>query len=84
MKHTPGKWIVNVWTTGRRTIEQMNNTSSNYPICEVHQMHNDEQRANANLIAAAPELLKACKSALLCVIGSETLLKKAITKAEGK
>ena len=65
MKHTKGRWIANVWTTGRITIEPYTTqTGSVHPIAEVHQQHNNEQVPNATLIAAAPELYEACKSAL--------------------
>jgi len=38
--------------------------SSDVDICTIDTEITDEQRANANLIAAAPELLEACKAAL--------------------
>jgi hypothetical protein len=53
---TPGPWIVNTWTTGRRTIEALNGLV----ICEVHNTH-DGNEAHARLIAAAPQLLEALK-----------------------
>jgi len=60
---TPGPWTVNVWTTGRRTVE----ASGGLVICEVHDTHVDTERAaNAQQIAAAPALLAACK-AVLCM-----------------
>ena len=58
MKHTKGPWITNVWTTGRRTVGAENNLV----IAEIHQVHKpDEMKANARLIASAPELLEALK-----------------------
>lgn len=39
---------------------------------------------HAHLIAAAPTMLEACKSALECEMGSERKLKQAIAEAEGK
>jgi hypothetical protein len=49
-------------------------------------------KSDARLIAAAPELLEACKLALECLSpfsdedtdGSKTTIRKAIAKAEGK
>ena len=60
MKHTKRPWIVNVWTTGRRTIEPYpTKMGSVHPIAEIHIQHNEEHIANSYLIAAAPELLEA-------------------------
>lgn len=51
---TPRPWSLNVWTTGRRTIEQYDKDfKSGHPIAEVHAMHNGEQEANAELIVRA-------------------------------
>ena len=61
MNHTPGPWIVNTWTTGRRTIETMNGLV----ICEVHNTH-DGNEANARFVVQAcnahEELLEALKT----------------------
>jgi len=49
--HTPGPWIVN----GSFIKDESDNT-----IAQVHWRRNEEQEAaNANLISAAPDLLKA-------------------------
>jgi len=77
------RWIVKVWTTGR--IEVLDN---NYSICEIHPMHNDKHKANAWLIAAAPELLDALKEEHLRGHGADPhrqcTVCKLIAKAEGK
>ena len=59
-EETKNKWTVNVWTTGRVTIEH----DGGHPICEVHPQHNKEQMPNARLMAAAPALLDACENAV--------------------
>jgi len=57
-KFTPGPWQVNVWTTGRRTVEGVNAPT----IAEIHDTHEDvEKAANARLIAAAPDLYEALR-----------------------
>ena len=84
MKHTQGKWTKNYWTVGRIEIVTDNNV-----ICEIHQQHErEEQVANAKLIAAAPELLEACKLALRdykyidSLSDTPNILKQVIAKAE--
>jgi hypothetical protein len=52
----------------------------------------DEAAANAALIAAAPELLEACKESLRFIVnrpenwalGTQDMIERAIAKAEGK
>jgi hypothetical protein len=45
----------------------------------------EEQRANADLIAAAPELLEACKEAVFAEVEPDWgMIYAAIAKAEGK
>ena len=60
MKHTPGKWTVQPFK------HQIFIDSDNHYIADMFKEHQsrEEQLANANLIAAAPELLEACKDAL--------------------
>ena len=92
MKHTPGKWKVyhdiNVMTDSKNpsfiaSCGMNNNIQDTLETC----------KANARLIAAAPELLEACKEALelpidpIDEIGTSSILTKiqqVIAKAEGK
>ena len=48
--------------------------------------HEDQEQANARLIAAAPELLAACKLALECgdEMKAEKAIRAAIAKTEGE
>jgi len=79
--HTPGPWIVDF---DRRYF--VNAGSS--PIAEMFTDINME--ANARLIAAAPELLEACKEFIECgpnAGNNQDLIaqiKKAIAKADGE
>lgn len=54
-------------------------------ICSISFTKDEEQRANAHLIAAAPDLLEACKATLEAIQGADDYLerkiKQAITKA---
>ncbi len=90
-KHTPGPWSADKWALGYTVSAP----ESHYSVCHLEDCNNDE--ANAHLIAAAPELLKACKCALwsleaqnrhICDDGTPTkparMLREAIAKAEGK
>jgi len=84
--HTPGPWVAhgrNVSVEGR-DIE--------FPVAQVTDiLHEAEAFANAHLIAAAPELLEACKKWQAAnVLGDAQLLADAriardlaIAKAEG-
>ena len=91
-KHTPGPWEpgeeAGIWA-GKRKICVMRyflNKSNPLKICEK------ETQANARLIAAAPELLEACKNLIYSfntmdakdISVSIKMGKQAITKAEGK
>ena len=56
MKHTPGPWYVPAWPTMRPPIV----TADNQVICVTDLLHSEgivDSRANARLIAAAPELV---------------------------
>lgn len=56
-KHTPGPW---------RIHSDYIESDTGYEVCQVktnHPRNADTQAANARLIAAAPDLLKACQSA---------------------
>lgn len=89
--HTPGPWAVS---------PQNNIISRNGTVAKTEQMpsnYESEQKANANLIAAAPDLLSAARNAanVLAAIATGQLaaikpdsnalqeLRAAISKAEG-
>jgi hypothetical protein len=94
-KHTPGPWSVGEGTpdiaiiTDKVLVAMVTNDEDSP--CE-----DDEQMANARLMAAAPELLEACEAALL-LAGDDDLpdnggyngaaitdqIRAAIAKAEG-
>lgn len=81
-KHTPGPWTHcqedNFITTrdGRGLLEWQARSLHVTP---------EERDANARLIAAAPDLLKACRQALAALKGREhdQFLRDAIAKATG-
>jgi hypothetical protein len=93
-KHTPAPWAV--WNMGRNlTVTATGNESKKHPnegmhIATIHRpestTHDELFTANARLIAAAPELLEACKKALYALKGREydQYLRDAIAKAEGR
>ena len=58
-KHTPGPWTLSSVTckSGRNKLAL---SSSKARICDIS-VYEDEDRANARLIAAAPELYEACE-----------------------
>lgn len=101
-KHTPGPWFVcrrNKYANGnRRALVRHNDYDKTgliermIVICDCFaDSASKERRANTALIAAAPELLQACKAALECSGLSENddsplyaQLTAVIDKAEGK
>jgi hypothetical protein len=62
MKHTPGPWI-NLGN-GDIVARSENYCGGEKDIASVFLTSNDEDEANANLIAAAPDLLEALKDML--------------------
>lgn len=85
--HTPGPWSLaeSDLTPGRYSIYH------NGPIahCGDTTAEPGDGLANARLIAAAPELLEACRKALTCRISVisavvDNLMRAAIAKAEGR
>ena len=94
-KHTPGPWIgagpsfgdpLPRYTTEIVT-EREDEDGAATSICELpFHHHDDENEANARLIAAAPELLEACKVALGIIgFGAEhDQISAAIAKATGE
>lgn len=93
MKHTPGPWSLNLIGETRGKSDQpflVGVEGFGGPAIVLHANFNHpEALANAHLIAAAPELLEACKMALSFWKEGKTgdftfYLKQAIAKAEGK
>ncbi len=69
-KHTPGPWKIRkpLHPDQRQIEDRLISAGNNIHIAEVYQYQNHDNReangtalANARLIAAAPELLEACK-----------------------
>ena len=60
-KHTPGPWEVERSLNGDYSVRHT--ATGNHPICDVFYVTETGQ-ANASLIAAAPDLLAACKALL--------------------
>lgn len=96
-KHTPGPWCVVNTGTGSIIIDQIKKGGGTPDLATVHCLSTgiDAALANADLIAAAPELLDALKQAtnqldrdykFTPLDGSAALILKlraAIAKAEG-
>lgn len=59
MKHTPGPWIA------EQPFEVI--SEEGWAICDVDNNDGGDAESNARLIAAAPDLLKACLDALVLV-----------------
>ena len=92
MKHTPGPWFVNYLDGERYSIVDNKDMGafSGIAIVAFHDDAEGETKANARLIAAAPELLEALKQAVAWMDGERTPInalvnaRKIIAKAEGK
>lgn len=96
-KHTPGPWRINgssimgnSKTLGNVQVCLVTTTRWTYPDGGKNEQMNQESKENIKLIAAAPELLEACKYALsvmkglgVSISGLNKLI-EAISKAEGK
>ena len=67
MEHTPGKWWIGKRRNSEGDVDQVivADSGTNYRIAELnvssHGRGEEEQTANARLIAAAPELLEALR-----------------------
>lgn len=92
-KHTPGPWIGAGPSFGdplpRYTTEIVTEWEGDegdvISICEMpFHHHDDENEANARLIAAAPDLLEACKAALSDDQPYIEKCRAAIAKATGE
>jgi len=92
-KHTPGKWKIeshspSVWGNKLGEMIYIKGQKDQLSIASI--THRIDEEANARLIAAAPELLEACKLALIkCpfpvgAVKAKEALENAITKAEAK
>lgn len=86
-KHTPGPWTIEIPSNG--CDRYIIHGKSFEEICATCLDTEHEMQANARLIAAAPELLEACKMALSCMAPEDNdatarTLRSAIAKAEGK
>lgn len=95
--HTPGPWSVqdNAWHTSSIVVPETTIARCVVPDDEIDQEASDDEgadtakiRANARLIAAAPELLEALESCLPACTGPFVwlvpLVEKAIAKATGQ
>ena len=91
--HTPGPWVVN---TNRRYGNALGVICVEHPEFDAIDVltvgwsdSEQEHKANARLIAAAPDLLQALKFALseasgfACPAATERVLREAVSKAEG-
>ena len=75
MKHTPGPWHLgkgsgegNVFVDQETRMRMTDQGTTLYSICKVTDGWNQEEdEANARLIASAPELLEACQFALITI-----------------
>ena len=88
-KHTPGPWEIQTTTGLQIYITQPQNILNRKPgfYAEVRRFTTnvDEVKANANLIAAAPDLLEACEIALASDDRNvQHVLRSAIAKAKGE
>lgn len=82
-KHTPGPWMVRKLSYGCRVVGPENSGGARNLIAETTL----EQEPDARLIAAAPELLGACKAVLAQLHSlnkTNVLVEEAIAKAEGR
>ena len=98
MKHTQGKWLQKQVKAndrpGKVTLIHTDYKDGHLGVATVNWTDDEEGQANANLIASAPELLKACKRARQAIGGARRganpaqseieQLNKVIAKAEGK
>jgi hypothetical protein len=94
--HTPGPWMVEphadddevVYVCANYTVRDGVTRATWIAECDLQDGNLPENHANARLIAAAPDLLKACKAAIAELITdlSQTAdyLRAAIAKAEGR
>ena len=94
-EHTPGKWQISGPYIRSRISDDVSKRIARF-YADTKTMYVGEAEANANILAAAPDLLAACKGALaLLEVNHEgwcirtdgpefVALRKAIAKAEGR
>ncbi len=85
--HTPGRWRIGAGFQCLVDSDEGIIARTDVSVFHGDQSARDAQnRANARLIAAAPDLLAACKEALLGCTDEfiPPILRAAISKAEGK
>ena len=91
MRHTPGPWVVRTIDQSLATVETQD---GEYIICNAAQLRGDdwktehaERKANARLIAAAPELLAALQRLVSVIekqVASPHLAERASPLAQAK
>ena len=86
-KHTSGPWVVILSPADHDEFEVVTSNVS-MPICQFWRKGYgvEAHAANARLIAAAPDLLDACRKALYAIKGREhdQFIRDAIAKATGE
>ena len=86
-KHTSGPWVVILSPADDDEFEVVTSNVS-MPICQFWRKGYgvEAHAANARLIAAAPDLLDACRKALYAIKGREhdQFIRDAIAKATGE
>ncbi len=92
-RHTPGPWFSLPLTEDENNAVvyrlQKNQYGQTIAACEINMNQPGEVNANAQLIAAAPDLLEACEEALskmneYSMLQEDNFLSRAIDKAKGK
>lgn len=88
--HTPAPWIDGAERDGRQTVHYVKAGTCNIYLNRGVGQTEQEARANIRLVAAAPELLEACKAALAKLESlheehnrTGVMLEDAIQKATG-
>ena len=87
--HTPGPWHIgsgngegSIFADSGRTRLEIGGTTL-YPICQVNRKWEDEEdEANARLIAAAPDMLQALKDALEIFQTAKRYFPKSVRNAD--
>lgn len=96
-KHTPGPWKVTGSASGGISVDAKDPADNRgFELCEVWGVDCDRDalkdgraKANANLIAAAPDLLEACEMAVIDAVADDmdpwfAKIKAAIARAKGE